>query len=154
MFDEIISQSLFFVLTSPFIFWVFSKDIKWLYIGIFVLIPLQIHSLIKIFSKNYNYEFLKRPPGAANCDLFSRNGNQSGKPGFPSGHMTSTVSFITGIYLFFPDYREWCINYGIIYIILMAMSRMNKKCHTLIQVIAGSILGFLSPIILKNIFIK
>jgi membrane-associated phospholipid phosphatase len=154
LFDEIISQSLIIILGSPFIFWIYSKDIKWFYVGMFVYIPLQFHSLIKIFSKNYNYDFLKRPIGAANCDLLSRNGNQEGKPGFPSGHMTSTVSFITSVYLLFPEYRSLCINFGLIYTLLMAMSRMNKRCHTLIQVIAGSILGFLSPIVLKNLFIK
>jgi hypothetical protein len=152
LFDEIISQSLSIVVTLPFIMWITTKDIKWFYVILLSYIPLQIHSITKLYSRNLSYEFLKRPPGAANCDMFSRNGNQEGKPGFPSGHMTSTVAFITSVYLLFPEYRYLCINFGIIFSGLMALSRVNKKCHTPLQTYAGTVLGMIVPYLLHKMF--
>ena len=66
--------------------------------------------MIKYISRKYDYEFLKRPMGAMNCDMFSKNGLVEGKPGFPSGHVTSTVSLFVGIYLLFPEYKNYAFK--------------------------------------------
>lgn len=150
-FDEIVSLSLNIVVGAPYVLFLATYDYRWLYVGLYGIIPLQIHSIIKEISKNYNYEFLKRPKGAKNCDMFSRNGNQEGKPGFPSGHVTTSVTFFTAIAILFPEYKDISIIIGIIYSLLMARSRINKKCHTVLQTIAGGVLGVSAPVIIHNL---
>jgi membrane-associated phospholipid phosphatase len=140
--DEIISQSLMLIIGAPYLLYIITYDTRWLHVIIYSTLAIIIHDIIKRLSIGSNLEFLKRPQGANNCDLCSKNGDQSGKPGFPSGHLTSTVSFFTSIYLLFPEYRTGSLWVGIIYTLLMAWSRINKKCHTLLQTIAGTVLGF------------
>lgn len=151
--DEGISLSLNAIIVAPFLLYLFENDKRWLYISLYSFINIQIHDMIKIISKKYDYKFLKRPIGAMNCDMFSRNGLVEGMPGFPSGHVTSSVSFFVGIFLLFPEYRNYALIGGTIYSILMAISRINKKCHTLLQTIAGATLGLVGTFLL-NKFIK
>jgi membrane-associated phospholipid phosphatase len=151
-FDEIITLSLNGVLAAPFLFYIYNNDPKWLYVALYSFLNIQIHDLIKSQSKKFNYEFLKRPIGAKNCDLFSMNGNVEGQPGFPSGHVTSAVSFFTGVGILFPEYRHSAIIGGTIYSILMVISRINKKCHTPLQTFAGASLGLLGTYLLNKVF--
>lgn len=151
LFDEIISLSLNGIIVSPIMMYMYTKDKRWLYIVAYSFINIQVHNIIKKVSINFDYEFLKRPKGAKNCDIFSRNGLVEGKPGFPSGHVTSTVSLFVGIALLFPEYRIHAITSGIIYSVLMAISRINKKCHTRTQTIAGAGLGLIGTILLNKI---
>jgi len=152
VFDEIISLSLNVVIIVPFIFYFYENYSRWLYIALYSFLNIQIHDTIKIFSRYFNYEFLKRPIGAKNCDLFSRNGNVAGCPGFPSGHVTSSVSFFTSIYLLFPEYRYYTIIGGTIYSLLMIMSRINKRCHTPLQTFAGASLGLFGTYFFFRLF--
>jgi hypothetical protein len=140
--DEFITQSLIVVIGMPYFLYILTFDYRWIKVIIYNLIAIFIHDMIKYYSIGLDYEFLKRPNGANNCDLCSKNGNQSGKPGFPSGHVTTVVSFFTSVYLLFPEYRMGSLLVGIIYTLLMAWSRISKKCHTLLQTVAGCILGF------------
>lgn len=151
LISEVISLSLIPIIATPYILFIISHDKRWLLIALYSFIGVSIHSLIKKISPHQKYKFLQRPFGATNCDLFSRNGSQEGKPGFPSGHVTSIVSFFVSIYLLFPNYRKYTIPFGIIYTILMAISRINKRCHTLLQVICGALLGFIVPNIINLI---
>lgn len=140
-FDEIVSLSLNGLIVSPVLLFFVTKDHRWLFILLYSIINIQVHDIIKSHSRKYDYKFLKRPIGAKKCDIFSRNGNVEGEPGFPSGHVTTTVSLFTGMYLLYPEYRTYIILNGTMYSVLMAMSRINKKCHTPLQTIAGGILG-------------
>ncbi len=151
LFDEIVSLSLIPIIGIPYLSFIISHDKKWLLVALNSFISVSIHDLIKKLAPFKKYKFLQRPFGAKNCDLLSRNGDQSGKPGFPSGHVTSIVSFFVSIYLLFPEYRFYIIPFGIVYTILMAISRINKKCHTVLQTIAGGTLGLITPLIINKI---
>jgi membrane-associated phospholipid phosphatase len=144
-FHETVSYSLIGIIALPIILFIVKRDIKFLYIVLFSISTNMIHHIIKNYSLNYNYEFTKRPQGATNCNLWANNGNVEGRPGFPSGHVTSTTAFFTSIYLLFPEYQSLAISVGPIYTIFMAYSRMYKKCHTLLQTIAGGFLGYAFP---------
>jgi len=139
--DEFITQSLIVVIGIPYFLYLLTFDYRWIQVIMYNLIAIFIHDMIKKASIGVDYQFLKRPVGAINCDLCSKNGDQSGKPGFPSGHVTTAASFFTSIYLLFPEYKENAIWAGILYTILMAWSRISKRCHTLLQTIAGTVLG-------------
>lgn len=150
-FDEIVSLSLIPIIALPFGLYFYYKDKRWLYIALYGFIAIQIHSVIKRYSVNFNFEFLKRPADAKNCDLWSRNGNVGGKPGFPSGHVTSTVSFFASFYLLYPEYRTQTLIIGLTYTILMSLSRINKRCHTVLQTVAGAILGLITPYLMNKL---
>jgi len=149
--DEIISQSLMLIIGLPYLLLFVTYDTRWIQVIIYSTIAIFIHDIIKKLSIGSKLEFLKRPQGANNCDICSKNGDQSGKPGFPSGHVTSVVSFFTSIYLLFPEYRTGSLWVGIIYTLLMAWSRINKKCHTLLQTVAGTILGFSVSVVIETL---
>ena len=144
-FHEAVSYSLIGIISLPIILFIMNRDIRYLYIVLFGLSTNMIHHLIKNYSLNYDYEFTKRPIGATNCNLWANNGNVEGKPGFPSGHVTSITTFFTSIYLLFPEYQSMTLSIGSIYTIFMAYSRMYKKCHTLLQTVTGALLGIGFP---------
>jgi hypothetical protein len=139
-FQETVSLSLVGVIALPIFMFIIKRDIRFLYIVLFTLSTNMIHHMIKNESLNYNYEFTKRPIGACNCNLWSNNGNVEGRPGFPSGHVTSLTTFFTSVYLLFPEYQGLSLAVGSVYTIFMAYSRIYKKCHTVLQTICGGLL--------------
>jgi membrane-associated phospholipid phosphatase len=119
------------------------------------------------------FEAAKRPNGAQGCDFFSIKGDVSGRPGFPSGHM-SIVSYWAcyNILLLLNSPFKGDINLDAIIhsksksiskpkslqdhvwiiflillniglVILMAWARYFKKCHNIIQIVGGIVFGSL-----------
>ena len=97
----------------------------------------------------------RRPEGAFNTDMLSRNGKvKSTTPGFPSGHMTTISFFVVYMILRKWDFEGSFINYfsnnlvfnifNISLIFLMAWARYYKKCHNITQIIGGFIYGSLT----------
>lgn len=95
---------------------------------------------------SYLYKITRRPKGATRCDYLSRNtAYPEYTPGFPSGHMTTT-----SLFCFFQIFKAYYTQYDNLYytsilhigiITLMGCARYYKKCHSLIQIIYGFILG-------------
>jgi membrane-associated phospholipid phosphatase len=144
-FQESVSLSLVGIIALPIFMFIIKRDIRFLYIVLFGISTNMIHHMIKNISLNYNYEFTKRPIGANNCNLWATNGNVEGRPGFPSGHVTSITTFFTSVYLLFPEYQGLSLAVGSVYTIFMAYSRIYKKCHTVLQTICGGLLGMGFP---------
>lgn len=104
-------------------------------------------------------EYAIRPEGATNSDMLSRNGlNPVNRPGFPSGHMTMTATFVVfellsryktseGITDFINNNKLFVI-FNLIILALMAFTRYYKGVHNWTQIIGGTILGSLMGIIL------
>jgi hypothetical protein len=85
-----------------------------------------------------------RPSKAYNCDLLCTDGAQGGKPGMPSSHVAS-VAYIITCYI---SKQNSIINLiMIIYGILVAASRYIKYCHTINQIIVGTLFGSLCGVI-------
>jgi membrane-associated phospholipid phosphatase len=94
----------------------------------------------------WSYKYTMRPEGARDCDYLSCGGlSKPNSPGMPSGHMTTTGYFVVYniLYIIKHNYNKSLIFANIILLIIMGWARINKKCHNLIQVICGSILGSL-----------
>jgi hypothetical protein len=147
-FHETVSYSLIGIIAAPIVMFFIKRDIRFLYIVLFGLSTNMIHHIVKNYSLNYDYEFTKRPKGAYNCNLWANNGNVEGKPGFPSGHVTSITTFFTTFYLLFPEYQGITLPVGAVYTVFMAYSRIYKRCHTLLQTVTGALLGIVFPIMI------
>ena len=135
------------------------------YMGLYLNNPKEAFSFLLFFYLNDNitkvikslpypkplWEITRRPDGAFNTDYLSRHGpSKKDAPGFPSGHMTSITSFCIYMILRKMDGRTlkefvkeeplyFYIN--ILLIILMGFARWYKKCHNIVQIIAGIIYG-------------
>ncbi len=107
--------------------------------GILVLSSSAFVALIKYLTSNTSYKCLMRPEGAKNCGAWNDGGEQGGQPGFPSGHVATAATFWTVATILTGD---WIVGIlGCIMVAAMAWARLQKKCHTVVQVIGGGIVG-------------
>lgn len=126
---NVISLSELIVLVSPIYFWMTTHNI----IHILAILGIIVTMTITESIKHWILPSWSRPKGARGCDLLCTSQNDDGKPGMPSGHMSS-LAFYGGFYnitnpLFY------------VYGILVAVSRWGKRCHSLDQILGGTILG-------------
>ena len=163
-----ISDTVSLMFFSIFITLIVTKNIKWLYILLSVFIIVTCVEIIKIILMRYDAAFLYRPDNCIDSKsivdmLFYNNFifeqilkkidiHEYKKRGFPSMHMTTCVSIITMMYLFFPKYNKILLRIAPIYIILVGYSRIYLSCHTWLQVIFGIIVGILGGKLMYNIF--
>jgi len=82
-----------------------------------------------------------RPSGATKCDRWCREGPSGGRPGFPSGHMASVAVLMALLAYSFPSLLM--LLSAILWLLAMAWSRLEKQCHTHLQVLGGTVYGFL-----------
>ena len=144
MIQDIISMSIGFIYVIPLLLYFNTNNtihLKALFGPFFGLITEVIkHKIVGNKST--------RPEGATDCNMWCNNGDQSGKPGMPSGH-SLTASFFSGFYFQQTD-NIWIKLSLIMYAGLIMMSRYIKKCHTINQISAGAILGlFFSFIVFR-----
>jgi membrane-associated phospholipid phosphatase len=105
-------------------------------------VGLYLTTLVSEFLK---YHVIKdrstRPKGAKECNVWCNDGNQEGKPGMPSSHSAEVAFFVGFYWKEVSDIRiKWMM---IIYAGLVMVSRYLKRCHTIEQIGAGTILGLL-----------
>lgn len=148
--------------------YIYTKNIKWVYIIVSEVLLETFARLIKIISIRYDYDFLMRP-GKCIYNKYEKHltlyknfllkglvkeedKETYSMRGFPSNHITKCVSFITLTYLFFPKYRKILRIVGPIYILLVIYSRMYLNCHTLLQSIGGVVVGLVGSNILYKVF--
>ena len=163
-----ISNTVSLMFFSIFITLIVTKNYRWFYILLSVFIIVTCAEIIKVILMRYDAAFLYRP---GNCigdksitDMLFYNNfiferilqqidiREYKKRGFPSIHMTSGVSILTMIYLFFPKYSKITLMVAPIYTILLGYSRIYLNCHTLLQVIFGIIMGILGGKLMYNVF--
>ncbi len=124
----------------PYCIAVYTQEIRWIYLGALVLISIATTSSIKLLTNHMPYKCLKRPDGARNCNTFLTDGDQSGRPGFPSGHCAGTATFWVGIWILYSNKISVGVL-AIVGILSMMWARRKKRCHTLVQTIAGVAVG-------------
>tara|TARA_B110000967_G_C18854771_1_gene546580 strand:+ start:1252 stop:1785 length:534 start_codon:yes stop_codon:yes gene_type:complete len=104
-------------------------------------------SIIQHFSKTITNGWyppiFKRPDGATDCNLFNLGGKVDHCSGFPSGHVASITLLMEMLLL--RNNTSGLYNKITYYlpIVLMAYSRYMKKCHNIIQIVAGYLLGYI-----------
>ncbi len=108
-----------------------------------LVVTTLVVSLIKFVTNQFPensavFQMSRRPKGARCCDILSfDSSDQSKQPGFPSGHM----AFISYFIMCSPKDSILQVILNVAMWLLMAHDRMTTNCHTLFQVISGSLLG-------------
>jgi membrane-associated phospholipid phosphatase len=95
---------------------------------------------VKIATQRSTAPWLKRPEGAKGCDAFCADGDSSGAPGFPSGHLTAISFFVTYIAITTNSSYTFRVA-GLAAVVAVSYARISKKCHTPTQVAAGALWG-------------
>jgi membrane-associated phospholipid phosphatase len=134
--SDILSISTIFLYIIPVILYGITNQSyhKQAFIGILTALIISI-CIRHIFIK----EVSVRPYGATNCDIGSTNGNRAGRPGMPSSHSAIAVFFALFYYRHITN--PFLRTVLILYAISIMISRYDKKCHTISQIIFGGLLG-------------
>lgn len=105
-----------------------------------VLIQIAIKILHSSLPLN---QYCSRPLGAHNCNLYNQGGDYSRRVGMPSGHvmMTSFILVSIGRIYATENNKLPLIIVICVAISLMAISRVKRSCHTILQVCVGAIVG-------------
>ena len=115
------------------------------------LIGHLIQKIIKMMTKDIYPEIFKRPDEARDVNAVNTGGYAGNRSGFPSGHTLAT-SFVM-YYLIFENNNglfEYENGMKQIVILLVAYSRVKKKAHKVIQVVAGYIIGLFLAYLIIN----
>ncbi len=131
-------------MAAPVFLFVTFRNMNAFRIFFIILIADVSTVVIKYLTRNFGMQFLKRPTGASGCGTFLGGTRQGGEPGFPSGHMATTVAFWTCIYYLTPqEFKQYILILGFTASAAMMWARMKKSCHTALQTISGGLLGFM-----------
>jgi membrane-associated phospholipid phosphatase len=145
--SETISMSIVLLYGIPIILYFYTNNVIHLKAFIGLVGTTTLSEFIKHF---YIKDYSPRPVGAANCNLLCNNGNQEGKPGMPSSH-SATVAFFTAFY-YWQTQNEFVRSGLIGYNILIMLSRYIMKCHTIPQIMVGTMLGIgMSQIVVRHL---
>ena len=165
------SSPIIIILTS-FIFGIIFRKPIGIYFSIYILLTDILTHFIKLFFKNFLYKNIKklpllglgkRPNGSINCGLFIDENNPkkiATSFGMPSGHSSTAVLFA----LFWIIYITKNYNFDLLNILNILLlifisssilySRYILGCHTIQQIIIGSILGGVYSIISYYLILK
>lgn len=86
-----------------------------------------------------NIPHFKRPQGARACDVLCLAGSSEHESGMPSGHASSTAFVAT--YLLLTSKSDIINTAAVLYWLAVCYSRYKKRCHTIAQLAAGTVLG-------------
>lgn len=109
-----------------------------------LILSLSIERILKLLTTDSSFLPFKRPDGACNCNLFNDGGIVDKNSGFPSGHVASTSVYMTLLY--FNNNDKFTVKSFLLYHIptlLMGIARYMKKCHNVLQITFGAIVGYL-----------
>ena len=135
----------------PIALYFYTKQIRYLQIFAAWIAVSWTTDLLKYASvKAFPEAKWARRPGGTYCSMISYEGspytNRPDNPGFPSGHLSTTVFLI--LLLFQQAKRDGLLRGSllqqvllVLYILAVAWSRYRKRCHTPFQILAGATLG-------------
>ena len=147
--DDIISLSVLFVYIIPAILYVNTYNIRDLFAIIGITGSVAASEGIKYFVIK---ERSPRPIGATDCNLWCTDGIQEGRPGMPSGH-SLMATFFAGYYFNETD-NIWIKMALVIFAIAVMISRYTKRCHSIEQIVIGSLLGLGMSQAIRTIYLN
>ena len=140
---DMISISIIVFHVYPFLRFVETQKALYAWFGLgIILMDLSIKGIKSLLI--FPHELFKRPKGATGCDALCMKGGSHGQPGFPSGHVAGSAFFFTTMWLMSSEATSRTIItiVGMVVTIIVAISRVAKKCHNSFQVIVGALYGF------------
>ena len=139
--DKISTLAVAYTWTPIFMYVVFQNR-RALCVALAVFGTAAFTELVKHATRHTKWKCLKRPDGAADCNISNGGGPVAGRPGFPSGHCATSAVFWTCVLLSVPgQYRIPTMIVGVLATVAMMWARMQKRCHTFLQCISGVALG-------------
>lgn len=147
------------VFTISIVLFLFTRLDIYLFLSIVITLgefvnKILKHNIFKPIMKNKNWPILgygTRPKDSKNSSQFGdiNKPPSKGSYGMPSGHSQTTLTFAVFLILTIIDYHsglsENIQKYIILFIIFFTLSvlwsRLYLKCHTIQQVLIGSIFG-------------
>lgn len=137
---NLLSMSLVLIFLLPWVLFVATYDPKYALLGVAAPVVDLSTKVIKRIAGTRGV--FGRPKGAYDCDIFCTNGAQTGGYGFPSGHMATSTFVLISLYLITKSpFSTFTLPISIIYIASVAWARYSKKCHNVVQIVAGVIYG-------------
>jgi membrane-associated phospholipid phosphatase len=137
-----ISMSFLAVGVGPAVMFLWTGKTWWLtLIAALFVVNAFVAALKEVFG---SVGWFGRPAGAYGCDAFCLNGPVGGRPGFPSGHMTTVTMFVASLWFRFGDKRILWV--GVPWIVAMAWARWFKRCHNLEQIAGGIVVGLVGSV--------
>lgn len=137
-----VSSTILVAFVAPMLIWLWTGRITWLWLLGGIIAANGATMGMKSLAAAFGGDWALRPAGARDCGAFCDGGAAGGAPGFPSGHATTVAMFVGGVWLAVPaEWRVWVAVIGGIWIVAMGWSRIAKRCHTLGQVVAGTVFG-------------
>lgn len=165
MFSNLISISILLLTSVPLIVYFYTSNL-------FYLVLFYLTIVISYCNENFkklvsyifeNSEWTLRPSGAKECSLLNNEDNSLN--GFPSGHLVTTSFILTAIFMYSFSFNKikrvkgtksklLFVILSAVYIMLMMYSRLEKRCHTLTQTIAGLVVGFVLGVVYIRVYRK
>lgn len=140
---DLISVGVVGMIMYPFLRALQTRDLGHLAHGLGIILADVVSKVIKRLTQTTGARVFERPAGARDCDVMCRNGDVSGRPGMPSGHATIAAYFVA----YFVGYElrgRWLSLGGggaLTLFLLVIAARVWKRCHNLLQVLVGTLLG-------------
>ena len=163
MFSNLISISVLLLTSVPLLVYFYTSNLFYLVLFYLTIVIAYCNENLKnlvsyIFD---NSEWTVRPTGAKECSLL--NNEDDSINGFPSGHLVTTSFILTSIFMYSFYYANTAkgkkskllfVILSSVYVMLMMYSRVEKRCHTLTQAIAGLVLGFFLGVVYTKVYKK
>jgi len=126
----------------PFMAWPFfqayvSNDFRYMLVGLGAIgVGYGVQQLKQLMPRVSPF---LRPVGAHNCGLLNNGGRSGGEPAFPSGH-SAVAAYLATVAVAGGD-SGFAELLAAVYVCAVAYSRIKRKCHNLVQVSAGVMVG-------------
>lgn len=119
-----------------------KRAIVW-FIGLILVIFVAHFFKYTVTTVTHHAPWTLRPPNApCNCDY----GSPNPRPGFPSGHAAFAAYSILGLTWLFQSPIPALL--GLPWMLYVGHQRIQSRCHTPLQVVAGYLLGVTSALAL------
>jgi membrane-associated phospholipid phosphatase len=143
IFLDIFSSSQLAIIYAIILHTIYYFNIYTFFIYLSIFFKTYILSIIK--NRTIKLDIGKRPKNAFNCNMFSCGG-LSTTGGMPSGHITFLFMLFVIMYNNLKRLdllTDNFIYFFIVVILLTFVGRYFSKCHTLLQIVMGSVLGII-----------
>jgi membrane-associated phospholipid phosphatase len=135
---DVLSISTSLLIIAPIVIYIFSHKPMYLMLGVGTLVATLSAEAIKRYITVGIPEF-RRPKGARACDALCQGGTAEHESGMPSAHASITAFAAT--YILLTCQSNLASTVALLYWLAVCYSRYKKKCHTIAQLTAGTVLG-------------